>query len=57
MNHYKEYMFGIPYVHVSVNADHKFSLVHMQKFYAHPRDVGIIDGNQKHTSFYQSVSS
>ena len=30
MNHYNIYMFDIPYVHVSVNADCKFSLVCMQ---------------------------
>ena len=56
MNHCKEYMFDIPYVHVLVNADCKFSLVHMQRFYTHPRHVGIIDRNQKHASFDQSVS-
>ena len=32
MNHYKIYMFDIPYVHVLVNADHKFSLVQVQNF-------------------------
>ena len=35
MNHYKVYMFDIPCVHVSINADHKFSLVCIHKFYMH----------------------
>ena len=32
MNHYKIPMFDIPYVHVLVNTDHKFSLECEQNF-------------------------
>ena len=32
MNHYKIYMFDIPYLHVLINVDHKFLLVCMQNF-------------------------